>query len=234
MDAEVNSHFSTKNELRSVQEKLSDCKARLDEQKRKYERELVDIKAELDFMKETFNKAESKLKEALADVEVKDLKISELERDRKIMKMRMEEQLKSNQQDRINKIRHVLRQEFSAKLQKLKEEYSRFKVNIVEDIITVKKENGSMVAKIISKIEQNKQIVQDREFKYHEKNTKILQKLQKELESKPERNDENENSFQMLQSKIRELEQDVIDWQKKFNEVLREKEIIEGKYHDCV
>lgn len=228
----MNSHFNTKNELRSTQEKLGDFKAKLDEQKRKYERELIDLKAELDFTKETFNKTESKLKEALCESEAKDAKIIELERDRKIMKMHTEDQLRSNHLDIVNKIRHQLRLEFSFKLQKLKEEYSRFKVNVVEDIITVKKENGSMVAKIISKIEQNKQIVQDREFKYHEKNTKILQKLQKELEAKPERNDLNDNSSQMLQIKIRELEQEIVDGQKKFNEVIREKEIIESKYHD--
>ena len=181
-------------------------------------------------MKETFNKTESKLKDALNNIEMKEIKITELERERKMAKMQMEEHLRNNNQDRINKIKHKLRLEFSIKLQKIKEEYSRFKVNVVEDVINVKKENGSMIAKIISKIEQHKQIVQEREAKYHEKNSKILQKLQKELESKPERSDEHENSNEVLQRKIRELEQDVVEIQDKLNQALDEKKIIESRY----
>ena len=230
LDTEVNNHFNTKNELRSVQEKLSECKAKFDEQKRKYDREIADLILELDFMKETFNKTESKLKDALNNIEIKEIKITELERERKMAKMQMEEHLRNNNQDRINKIKHKLRLEFSLKLQRIKEEYSRFKVNVVEDVINVKKENGSMIAKIISKIEQHKQIVQEREAKYHEKNSKILQKLQKELESKPERSDEHENSNEVLQRKIRELEQDVVEIQDKLNQALDEKKIIESRY----
>lgn len=208
-EAELNAHSNTKSELRKLQDKLGESKSKLEELKRKHEREMNEVKIELEFMRETHEKSEQKYKEYQSKLEDRDRRVYELERECKSMLSQIKENKQDDLKMKMRAFKNKLRSQIGKLVQDLKQQQNQYKLDIVQDVLNLKKDSFGLLSKIVPQIENDRQNLQQKAVQYHEKNTKKLQLLQAELESRTSKGEELENENGHLVKKLNELEDKV-------------------------
>lgn len=233
-EAELNAHGMTKSELRKLQDKLSESKSKLEELKRKHEREMNEVKIELEFMKETHEKSEQKYKEVLIKLEDKDKRVYELERECKSMLGQIKDNKQDDLRQKMRAFKNKLRTQVSELIHNLKQQHNQHKLDIVQDVLNLKKDSFSLLSKIIPQIESDRQGLQQKAVMYHEKNTKKLQLLQAELESRTTKIEELENVNENSEHKLNELEDKVNQLTCQLSEAEGQNQSLEREYRSLL
>jgi chromosome segregation ATPase len=165
-----------------------------------------EVKIELEFMRETHEKSEQKYKESQAKLEDRDRRVYELERECKNMLSQIKEDKQDDLKMKMRAFKNKLRSQIGKLVQDLKQQQNQYKLDIVQDVLNLKKDSFGLLSKIVPQIENDRQNLQQKAVQYHEKNTKKLQLLQTELESRTSKSEELENENSHLVQKLNELD----------------------------
>jgi chromosome segregation ATPase len=120
-----------------------------------------------------------------------------------------------------------LRTKISEKIHKLKEEYNKFKLDFVQQFMNLKKQNIDMFNDVIEKIKVGKINTQQKEAKYHEKNTKMLLKLENELVSKS-------GTIEKLEKSTYLLKDQTHGYDMKISDLNAQHQSLENEYKICL
>ena len=120
----------------------------------------------------------------------------------------------------IRNFKYKLRNKVSEEIQKIKTLYNQFKIEILQEVNKIRKDSVQDIHEFINQLETENDQQKSKQVKYHEKNTRTLGKLEKELKNKTmkiieleQKNAEQKHEVMNLEEKIQELTSNFSDLQ---------------------
>ena len=233
-ESEQTAHLNSKSEMRKLQDNLSEVKAKNEDLKRKFGRESNDIKVELEFTKENLTKTDQRYKDAQYKLENFERKVAESERECKRLKSQLHEQKQTLSKKKIQELKYNLKIKLSNQIAQMKEEMNQFKLDTLQKVMDAKKDNFSSLSSIIDRIQNAKSDIQQKEARYHDKNTRTLQKLEKELEIKTAAIQTLEEEKAKIGQELSEVIDKLAQAEYKISEFQTENNSLETEYKQCL